>query len=216
MKMEVYPSPLSPKNRFGFPQSDSDWEDLFEEKARNPVHWAIAASRLKRAAENILNVSNEGFQEMDEARKIGTLKKLDTLSKVEIQPIWLLLAGFSLENLLKGLCIHLDPSRINKRKKMNWPGDGHDLLKLVNLANQFLKKEQRIKLSEEETRFLKIAGKHARWVGRYPTALGSQEFTEDSKSGLGQWVSYHPTHRELTIFNQFFERVSTVYVPVSK
>jgi hypothetical protein len=90
-----------------------------------------------------------------------------------------MLSGFALENLLKGILVARDPSRVGSPQKLfDW---GHNLVTLAADAN--------IALSADEDRVMRRLTDYTTWAGRYPTANKTAHMVArpDTPTGGATW-----------------------------
>ncbi len=73
-----------------------------------------------------------------------------------------MLSGFALENLLKGILVARDPSRVGSAEQLFSWGHDHDLVLLAADA--------KIALSRTEQRVMRRLTDYTTWAGRYPSA----------------------------------------------
>src|SRR6266540_1082577 len=88
--------------------------------ARNPDAWMFTADRLKRAADQLLTVVDADRERMLADSK-SLFERLEVNSSepppLPVSPVYMMLAGLALENLLKGLRIAIDPKLIQPGPK---------------------------------------------------------------------------------------------------
>lgn len=105
--------------------------------------------------------------EIDIMRKINIGKKeelsLEIFTAGEIYPVYLMLLGLRLEVFLKGCLILF-------HKKWSPHFRGHDLLKLCQLL--------KIKINEDDKKFLIELSKFIEWAGKYPSPLVPEKYLE--------------------------------------
>jgi hypothetical protein len=71
---------------------------------------------------------------------------------------YLMLAGLSIENLIKALAVQIDVSSVFAN--IRWPGGGHNSLQLLKMAS--------LKLDKDEREILKFLSESVIWLARYP------------------------------------------------
>ncbi len=127
-----------------------------------PSSWLEYAEELRDAAE--LLWAHEG-----ERLKIGVTLNADYKLLTEtggiagVSRTYMLLAGFSLENLIKGCLVFADPSHVN-RGVLSSDLKSHDIVVLAS-------KIPDLDLSNGERQFCEIASKAIPYWGRYPSPL---------------------------------------------
>lgn len=130
--------------------------------AGHPIHWESKAMELNRAA-NLLwdQVSADWnhFRELYAPAMEGKAVRMEISPPSVVNP-YLLMAGFSLENLFKGIILIDDQSHISKGKLRGQLIASHNLVELL--------KHTTIKVTESEDAFLKLASEATISFGRYP------------------------------------------------
>jgi hypothetical protein len=94
-------------------------------------------------------------------------------------PRHVMLAGYAIENLLKGLLVAVQPERWvfeHRDKLLSWPSGGHDLVQLA--------KEASVSLTEKEEQLLDRIEVYVLWAGRYPVALNAQAMRSRDAMGV--------------------------------
>jgi len=82
------------------------------------------------------------------------------LNNLEVSGSATLLFGLAIENLLKAIIISKEPKPVENGKLRDWPGNGHELIRLAENANINLNMQQR-DLLNRLVAFIE-------WAGRYP------------------------------------------------
>ena len=135
-----------------------------------PSSWLEHAEELRDAAELIWKRHDDGlrvgitldsaFTPVDDARRFS-----------EVSRTYMLLAGFALENLIKGLLVYQDPSHVNR-------GVLSDDLKSHNLVT-LASKLKGLALSPAERQFCHTATSAIPYWGRYPIPLKRNQVTPE-------------------------------------
>jgi hypothetical protein len=134
-----------------------------------PDAWLSYAEELSNSADLLWEREAESF-------------RLEMTANAELQPIgsrrvsrisrtYMLLAGFALENLIKGLLVAQDPSNVNTGH-LSKDLKSHDIL---NLAS----KVEHLALSRDERTFCGNVSRAIPYWGRYPIPLDKNEVTPD-------------------------------------
>ena len=130
-----------------------------------PGEWLDYADELMDAAEILWEKKDhgrrlyvEGFGENTDLEKTKEPKIISSISRT-----YILLAGFSLENLIKGLLVAQNPSHITSGK-LSGDLKSHRILNLVRKVKNF-------PLSKEEKNVCKIIQDALPYWGRYPIPL---------------------------------------------
>ncbi len=175
----------------------------YEESIR-PESWAAQADLLKRAAEVLWAAFYQDHQKLMERlnRAMPDPATIDTtdLRNLHIFHIYLLIAGYAIENLLKGIIVkkNLIPSLHQPRPELptKLPSylNSHNLMDLLQQAGLRCK-------SDDEREFLRVLSDYTTWAGRYP----APKHWKDLRPGEYPAIHYEP----LCVHNMFttlFER----------
>lgn len=184
------------------------------QEALKPNSWALQAELLRRAAEILWSAFYQDYQRFlgraKEARPGSSINTSD-LGNMYILRIYLLIAGYAIENLLKGLIVKNKlmsstpsyPPPPNRRLPKNLPSDlrSHDLVKLFKQAELQFK-------SDEEKDYLDMLTKHIEWAGRYPLPLDWQDLKPDKQLKIPYQLDVvHDMFKSL--FNRLFSLYSS-------
>ena len=136
---------------------------LFEVAGRECGHWLSRANALKRGADLILDDLNKSLAIYPYSRA--------PYEELALFLPYMLLSGYALENLVKGILVEKDPSIVSNgefnRTLVKGSKDGHISLEMV---------EQVVTdLSAPEKDLLKRLRQFIRWESRYPIPLKSDE-----------------------------------------
>lgn len=129
--------------------------------AQKPEAWRMYAIGLRRSAELIWEQWHSLFSKLGVKPTSFTSQEADDL--ILLLPSFLLLSGLSLENLLKGVLIAIEPPRQEGRLDWEIPRGGHDLPTLCERAG--------IAISTDELRMLNALTEAVLWAGRYPVPI---------------------------------------------
>lgn len=138
------------------------------EELQNPVNWAYMATLLQKAA-----------SQMDWTRK-------KDITDWRYLPIYRMLMGFSLENLLKGILIAENP-------------EGFEVSKLNHGLKQYAEKIKGVHMSADEKALLAQLEPYVKWAGRYPMpkkpnddfVIAHSKCLRDAELKLGQKLYDH-------------------------
>ncbi|MFI5281755.1 MAG: hypothetical protein ACHQ0J_01330 [Candidatus Dormibacterales bacterium] len=129
------------------------------------------AVRLKRSAEVLMDAHQSTLTRLLEAsRPKGYYASYADGSDLISQTFWhngpsVMLSGFALENLLKGILVARDPSRVRSAPKMLSWRQNHDLV--------LLSAEASVQLTSTQIRVMRRLTDYTTWAGRYPTAMNA-------------------------------------------
>ena len=146
---------IHPKSRVKFAQ-------LFVRDA-SPSNWLNLSEELRDAAEELWKASSAQMRLDAVVNERKEIISSDT--RIGFSRPYLLLAGFAIENVLKGLLIVSDPSLV-VNGVLDRSIKGHNLVSLLS-------KLPSISASPEELQFCKIASDAIPYWGRYPIPLDS-------------------------------------------
>lgn len=127
------------------------WKEMYECVGKSHESWLISAKSLKASADIIWNNIGHTLYDADGA------KISHNTAESEVEAVYLMLLGMSVENAIKAICIIHNQELISSGKLKPWGCDGHNLVDIAKLA----------KLSCDE-RLLKILSYYIKWAGRYP------------------------------------------------
>ena len=136
----------------------------FEATAHAPDAWVFSAYLLKLAADLL------GDRILDQAKQFAVEKIDADFTYVPSLPVYLLLAGYTIEALSKALFL--------KVKKL--PGDEELSAELGNHSAATCLGRAGFTLSEEERDLLRLLETAVKWAGRYP----APKFPEDMSIGV--------------------------------
>src|ERR1700733_6916156 len=132
--------------------------------AHDPFRWLKTGKALDRAAMLIWAAIRADLERIqsEESRQIN----LEDYPNMDLGGVFWLNGGFALENLLKGIIIQDDPSKvisgiISKQLK------SHNLHKLAELAS--------VDINPIEGYFLFVGTECITWAGRYPSSIKAGE-----------------------------------------
>jgi hypothetical protein len=154
--------------------SDSDaWLQRVRYTAAEPTSWLLHAQTLRQAAEDLWTAGNAHDHAPGSER--GATVLASWISPGFVRPetggstfqVCVMVFGFALENLAKGIIVCRDPSVVTKKQLRRWHGNGHDLARLFERA--------RIFVSDDERQLLDRTTRTTEWKGRYPVAMNFDE-----------------------------------------
>jgi hypothetical protein len=128
------------------------WKKQFIHVAKNPMAWVMVAEDLKEAANVLLVKVKDDWQ-----RPLNDEEMIHSIS-----PIYLMLAGLAIENLVKAIYIHRQYDVINDESGQlkKWGGNGHKIADMVRALQ--------VSLNHKEWSLLERLQVHIEWAGRYP------------------------------------------------
>jgi hypothetical protein len=185
----------------------NNWKDMFDKTAKEPIVWLIQAKRLKLAAEIIYLEMGKGIQAVQtQANPTET----DFL-KSWLSPIYLMLLGYSLECMLKGIYIKYKKDSINDGQLERWPGNGHGLDTLVDAINAIPELENKIGLVRSETHFLHRLTEYTVWAGKYPVPKNFKDNMPRETPDGGAAPLTYMSSKDQSLFEVLFHKLSTYY-----
>ncbi len=135
-------------------------------------NWKIKADEFYRSSEYLWIEINKDHLEMINRREKGKeIKKRNYISYTpSIAHPYFLLISLSIENLLKGIILYLNPNLITG--KLNKSVKTHDLKRISNLTT--------IQFSKDENDFLNMASTLIPWYSRYPIPTNTSEVIQSA------------------------------------
>jgi hypothetical protein len=148
---------------------NDQWLQRVRHTAADPSFWLLHAVVLRQAAEDLWNAGNE--HDLRPGSELGSTVLVDwrvpdwTPPKTggSTRDVCVMLFGFALENLAKGIIVCRDPARVSSNRLESWHGNGHDLARLFQWA--------KVEITEEERTLLDRTTRVTEWKGRYPVAM---------------------------------------------
>lgn len=183
-----------------YTQDAAFWNEQHRSLAKIPVIWFMDGEQLRRSYKILSDQANETFGHENYYSPIRPA---------------LMLAGYALENILKGILVRDDPDEpFDNRGRFKHKS--HDLVELAEGAG--------VSLDDEEKELLEILTHTTVSGGRYPIPLQASEmyprvFTDGSIGPIGM-KRYCNVTKRFKICNQidaFFEKLSGLYdLPVEE
>lgn len=148
----------------------------FVDASRSPHLWLISARRHKRAADILYEVAHAAY-ERDIARLLArgftgsgsrTLEgqELSDQFDLELLSDYFLLAGYSLECILKGCLVAMEPDLVRDDKKLDKRVATHNLVALCC--------DCKMPLSRVERQLLELIKRHVEWR-KYPAPVAAKD-----------------------------------------
>lgn len=183
-----------------YTQDAAFWNEQHRSLAKIPVIWFMDGEQLRRSYKILSDQANETFGHENYYSPIRPA---------------LMLAGYALENILKGILVRDDPDEpFDNRGRFKHKS--HDLVELAEGAG--------VSLDDEEKELLEILTHTTVSGGRYPIPLQASEmyprvFTDGSIGPIGM-KRYCNVTKRFKICDQidaFFEKLSGLYdLPVEE
>ena len=203
--------------------SGIDWEKLngrmqkqqFELGAKEPISWLSTSRGLKHAADHIYDIyyaaSEQQLRRIVEEVESGQIQKSQTLLGKELEeyldcqllPVYLMLMGFSLENLLKGIVIRQQPELLKPDGSFNLKS--HKLVILAQMGN--------IQLLPEEESTLETLTTATEWASRYSVPLKQEDMfpkklSDDTWKQRGYAYDRRKTQEKVTsLWEKFYQEL---------
>lgn len=146
------------------------WKDNFNNLNDFYVNWETKSYELKLASELIYQEFKSAVDTLVSQINVDKEEDESLIYRQSFGSIWMMLCGYSLECLVKGMYFIVNPNENIRDGKVvvDWKGSGHDLITLMNLYNEIVTEEIRISLNENEISYLRRASEHSLWIGKYP------------------------------------------------
>jgi hypothetical protein len=146
---------------FRDPSPEEHWDDL----VANPWIWFDSAWVLKDCA----MILGERFVADLLAKTPPEGKVTEGMPPIAFGPVFQMLAGYALENVLKAIVIAREPNIVSDKRQWErlTSAQGHNLLWLCDLA--------KVSLEEPSRQFLEQLTDATFWIGRYPVTRRRDE-----------------------------------------
>ncbi len=178
------------------------WNRSVAQTAADPSQWFYTAKRLKRAADLIWDAVTMDLQKLlSRAMFTEPWPETDLTPPISISPVYMLLAGLALENLVKGIIIGQKPERVRTDQLDSWGGSGHKLRKLCEHA--------RIQLEQDEDELVQRLQVFVLWGGRYPVPLDFSDHWPQSLPTGDEGVLTYINGNDPVVFERLFARLAT-------
>ena len=141
--------------------------ERFEGFARSATRWLTAATELRMSADLVGDRFAEAVGNLLKGREPGQY--------LHVGAAFLMLAGFAIEALLKGIVIARDPSTVSDGRFPKWLLN-HDLARLMKRAN--------VSLTEDEAQLVRRLAEAVQWRGRYPVPRHAGELPDSHGIGI--------------------------------
>lgn len=139
----------------------------------NPDMWLLTARRLFASANLVATEAMRRWDDIDFRKpRDQTYKIQDEFSAGDFQAVYMMLAGFALENLFKACLI--EKNRTALRESVTKSGKMPNILKTHDLRK--LAKRCEIELDQDTKSLLDRITKHSVWRGRYHFPLDFETF----------------------------------------
>jgi hypothetical protein len=183
----------------------------YYKKCKTPSTWFWAGQQMYNAAVTLLDIWTEAINKSIPRIPFSpTIEELNAVTEhlskcFDLFPVYIMLMGYALENLSKGL-------EIMEKTKPGAILAGRSDLTLKELGvgdHKTLERLDRLKisLSPEEKEAVQIAVDHVIWAGRYgiPKIPGEHEASEDMSAYIVEWRKYADA------LNPLFNRLHSEY-----
>jgi len=173
------------------------WAESAAGAARNPVGWLHSAEQLKRAADAVLALVRGDWESLPRA---FTGAFMGGQRPPSVAGQYMMLAGFAIENLAKGLILVREPYRVQPDpakpgRLLRWEGSGHLLEPLLHDAHETTSAAESELVSRFET--------FINWAGRYPVALQATEMAHPP----GHDARARMSSDDIAVFEALYERL---------
>lgn len=180
---------------------EEGWLKVFEHATSRPVAWWLTADRLKVCADLLWETYRRTLHERREGQPHTDHRASSPPG--EVLPIEyalpaMMLYGFSIECLTKGVLIRQKAALLRPRKAPKWPTtDPHDIERLCRATG--------VSLSAAEGELLSRPRDFVRWRGRYPMPFRVDElFPRDAVPGGG---TPFVMSNDRTLIDRLYERL---------
>jgi hypothetical protein len=144
---------------------------LYERASREPLAWRMASDSLRRAARTLLPV-------IENDEKVLCNQQSEDNIEPPLSPVYMLLVGLAIENLVKGICVANAPNII-ENDRLGRGMRTHSILDLLARAH--------VTVSQEDSELIERLEVFVNWAGRYPipAKLGDSLPRTNSTGGFG-------------------------------
>ncbi|MBL4755070.1 MAG: hypothetical protein JKY52_15925 [Flavobacteriales bacterium] len=130
---------------------------------------------------------------------------IDQMKDHGLSSIYLMLMGYALESILKGIYMSLKPES-NVR---DLPGKSHELNEIVDKINDTNSNSHLIRLDKTQKFLLDRLSEHSRWIGKYPVPTTVNDILprDYPGGGYGPMRTFSSSDPEdcRVLYNQFEE-----------
>lgn len=154
--------------------------ERFEGLARSAPHWRMTATELRMSADLVGDRFAEAVGNLLKGREPGQY--------LHVGASFLMLAGFAIEALLKGVLIARDPTAVSDGGLPRWLLT-HNLASLMKRAN--------VPLTEDETELVQRLAEAVQWRGRYPVPRRACELPDSHSVGLSDVNNFRALYDRL-------------------
>ena len=131
------------------------------------IHWKLFADQFYRSSECIFNQVAIDYRKMIiEVQERKPTAKMDIVYKPDIESVYVLMIGYCLENMIKGLLIFNDPT-LTSGKSLNKKIKTHNLSRLS--------KGLKVPFTEEESQLMDVITVYIEWLAKYPIPTKASE-----------------------------------------
>jgi hypothetical protein len=194
--------------------SNENWLQRVRYTAAEPTAWLSHARTLRQAAEDLWISGNAHAR--NPGSELGTTVLTQWSTPGFVAPdtggttrdVCLMVFGFAIENLAKGIMVCRDPSLVSRARLKSWHGKGHDLVTLFDRAG--------ISVSTEEKVTLARVSRIAVWKGRYPVAMNFYDVgVQDPIIGHVAVSNVWP-HEDFAKLSQLYDRAKGLLIGTMK
>lgn len=161
------------------------WEKKFKKELTSPSMWLSYGVNLMGAGKTLYDI------------RVNEMRTHPERQHPHFIDISLMLTGYALECLCKGIYVIVNKEDVIKENKVNSKSKlfSHKILEIINKINE--KKTNTIKLEDYEKKLLGELEQYVLWLGRYPVPKKDGEFrlyhfdTEKNKNLYGIYMKLY-------------------------
>lgn len=169
-------------------------EKELHQRCSNPYYWLQTAERLSKSANILLDIWMKAQEKpIPRLSIMATREELKALDEymfesLELFPSYMLLTGYALENLAKGMLVDRtikdDPEKAKNATVKSLGIGGHNTLKKL--------KDLNIDLNVDEKKAVKLTDTYVIWAGKYdgPLKPGYPDPTDEMPAVVKEWRKY--------------------------
>ena len=169
------------------------WDEHFRESETSAGSWRVSALMLKRSSDLLYQAYLADLERLQRERQ-PDIENLGVVGPATT------LLGLAFENCLKALIVRSIPADERPR----WPGDGHDLLRLLDATS--------LSCTLAESFLLRRLSEFVRWAGRYPVPRQPEMITLQQAPYSEPTKPFPLLPREKSMSDALFERLNAIIV----
>jgi hypothetical protein len=188
------------------------WRNNFDALNEIVSIWWKKSSELNSAAELLYSQFKDAIDKLwVEGIHIEDIRR-------EYGSIWMMLCGYSIECLFKGLYFLVNPTDNIKQGKIvvDWRGSGHELLKLLELYNHATSPDKKIELKDNELDYIKRLSEFTIWAGKYPIPKRYQNLIPQESHGGYAPLTMIAVEGDKDLYDRIYSQLFELIISLSE